>query len=119
MPRDNEDLFDHTTEPLTRTAVVAGLRPSSSHQSYSLAAQQRFGHFVIIRTLGRGGMGEVYEAEDVDSGRRVALKVLRQSLGGETDRARFLREGRLAASINHEHVMYVYGSERYSAGSTT
>ena len=57
-----------------------------------------------------------YEAEDADSGRRVALKLLRHSLGTDTDRARFLREGRLAASINHEHVVYVYGSEEI-AGS--
>ena len=56
-------------------------------------------------------MGEVYEAEDIESGRRVALKRLRQSLGSDIDRARFMREGRLAASINHEHVVYVYGSE--------
>lgn len=96
-------------DALTRTAHVTPL-PASRHD-YTLASHQRFGHFVIVRPLGRGGMGEVYEAEDVDTGRRVALKLLRQSLARDVDRARFLREGRLAASINHEHVVYVYGSE--------
>jgi serine/threonine protein kinase len=46
-------------------------------------------------------MGEVYAAEQVDSGRRVALKVINERLGDPQDRARFLREGQLAASISH------------------
>ena len=56
-------------------------------------------------------MGEVYEAEDVESGRRVALKVLGRGLTDENDRARFLREGRLAAAVNHPNVVYVLGTE--------
>jgi serine/threonine protein kinase len=56
-------------------------------------------------------MGEVYEAEDLESGRRVALKVLGQSMTQPADKARFLREGRLAASISHPHCVYVYGTE--------
>ena len=56
-------------------------------------------------------MGEVYEAEDVESGRRVALKVLGRGLTDENDRARFLREGRLAAAVNHPNVVYVFGTE--------
>jgi hypothetical protein len=46
-------------------------------------------------------MGEVYEAEHVEQGRRVAIKVLNQRLASAQDRARFLREGQLAASISH------------------
>jgi hypothetical protein len=61
--------------------------------------------------LGRGGMGEVYEAEQLETGRRLALKVLRHTLGGADDRARFLREGQLAASISHAHTVYIFGSE--------
>lgn len=67
--------------------------------------------YVVRRRLGQGGMGEVYEAEHSGSGRRVALKLLRQELGGAEDRARFLREGRLAASISHPNSVYVYGTE--------
>ena len=55
-------------------------------------------------------MGLVYEAEEIESGRRVALKVLEQRLGDERERERFKREGRLAASIDHEHCVFVFGA---------
>lgn len=70
-----------------------------------------YGGYRILRLLGRGGMGEVFEADQLESGRRVALKVMNHSLTSETDRKRFLREGRLAASVSHPNVIYVYGSE--------
>lgn len=69
------------------------------------------GEYRIIRLLGRGGMGEVYEAAHQPTGRRVALKVMGHALTSDTDRKRFLREGRLAASISHPHIVYVFGSE--------
>jgi hypothetical protein len=72
---------------------------------------QLWGPYRVIRLLGRGGMGEVYEAEQLETGRRLALKVLRSALGGSEDRARFLREGQLAASISHAHTVYIFGSE--------
>src|SRR5688500_7509661 len=72
---------------------------------------QRWGSYRVIRLLGRGGMGEVYEAEQLETGRRLALKVLRGALRGAEDRARFLREGQLAASISHAHTVYIFGSE--------
>jgi hypothetical protein len=56
-------------------------------------------------------MGEVYEAEQLETGRRLALKILRNTLRGNDDRARFLREGQLAASISHAHTVYIFGSE--------
>src|SRR5438876_9215288 len=62
---------------------------------------QQFGDYRILKLLGHGGMGEVFEAEQIASGRRVALKVMRHTLASEQDRKRFLREGRLAASVNH------------------
>jgi hypothetical protein len=76
-----------------------------------LADGQLWGPYRIIRLLGRGGMGEVYEAEQLETGRRLALKVLRAALRGHEDRARFLREGQLAASISHAHTVYIFGSE--------
>lgn len=72
---------------------------------------EQFGRYRVVRTLGRGGMGVVFEAEEQDTGRRVALKVLGQQLDSPEHRARFLREGRLAASINHPNSVYVYGTE--------
>ena len=70
-----------------------------------------FGDYRILRLLGKGGMGAVYEAEELLSGRRVALKVLGHSLDSADTRKRFIREGRLAASINHPNSVYVYGTE--------
>src|SRR6185503_10226439 len=70
-----------------------------------------FGCYRIVRLLGQGGMGEVYEAEHVTDGRRVALKVMSHELGTDQDRKRFLREGRLAASVNHPNVVYVFGTD--------
>ena len=72
---------------------------------------QQFGNYRLIRKLGHGGMGAVFEADDLESGRRVALKLLAHSLESPEARNRFFREGRLAASINHPNSVYVYGTE--------
>src|SRR6185295_12858940 len=69
------------------------------------------GNYRIGRLLGRGGMGEVFEAEQLSTGRRLALKVLRSRLQRPEDRVRFLREGQLAASVSHPHTVYIFGSE--------
>lgn len=76
-----------------------------------LTPGQVFGPYRIERLLGKGGMGEVYEAEHLEHGRHVALKVVNRRLAGSSDRARFLREGELAASVNHPNCVYVFGSE--------
>src|SRR6185436_19636466 len=52
-----------------------------------------FGPYRILHLLGRGGMGIVYAAEELDSGRRVALKVIAAPLRSPGERDRFLREG--------------------------
>jgi len=73
---------------------------------------QHFGPYVIHRMLGKGGMGEVYEAEHTGSGRRLAIKVLGEAmLDRPEEKRRFLREGRLAAAISHPNCVYVYGTE--------
>lgn len=76
----------------------------------SLEDGQMFGPYRIIRLLGRGGVGEVYEAEHGETGRRVALKRLRGRIDLQEDLDRFLREGQLAASISDPHTVYVFGS---------
>jgi serine/threonine protein kinase/WD40 repeat protein len=77
--------------------------------------QQQLGDFRLIRELGRGGMGVVYEAEEISLGRRVALKVL--PFAGMLDQqqlARFKNEARAAATLKHPHIVSVYsvGCER-------
>ena len=71
----------------------------------------QFGHYCLARLLGQGGMGVVFEAEDLENGRRVALKILSQALDSPEARKRFLREGQIAASINHPNSVYVFGTE--------
>ncbi|MHC4507697.1 MAG: protein kinase domain-containing protein [Planctomycetota bacterium] len=70
-----------------------------------------FGGYRLLGLLGRGGMGTVYEAEQLTTGRRVALKMLGQQLDSPDMRKRFLREGRLAAGVNHPNSLYIFGSE--------
>jgi uncharacterized RDD family membrane protein YckC len=70
-----------------------------------------FGGYRVLRLLGRGGMGAVYEAEQTATGRRVALKVLGHTIDSPEMRKRFLREGRLAASVNHPNSVYIFGTE--------
>lgn len=69
------------------------------------------GDYTLVSTLGRGGMGTVYEAVQRSTGRRLALKLLAQNLDSPEMRQRFLREGRLAARVNHPSSLYVFGSE--------
>ena len=71
---------------------------------------QRFGPYTIVRPIGRGGMGQVYEAEEIDNGRRIALKLLSRGIGDDEERERFLREGQLAASLSHPNCVYVFGT---------
>jgi serine/threonine protein kinase len=89
---------------------TANGRHGAPNDAARLAPGQRFGPYRIERLLGRGGMGEVYEAEHLEHGRRIALKVLSQRLIDATDRARFVREGQLAAAVSHPHTVYIYGS---------
>jgi hypothetical protein len=74
-----------------------------------------FGGYHVTRLLGRGGMGAVYEAEHRESGRRVALKVLGHTIDSPEMRKRFLREGRLAAAVNHPNSVYIFGTEEIDA----
>jgi hypothetical protein len=90
---------------------IASTGDPSRPDAPRLVDGQVWGPYRIVRLLGRGGMGEVYEAEQLETGRRLALKVLRDTLRGDEDRARFLREGQLAASISHAHTVYIFGSE--------
>ena len=67
------------------------------------------GRFRVGPLLGRGGMGEVYRAEDIELHRSVALKVLPEALVGDQDRlTRFIQEARSASALNHPHIVSVF-----------
>jgi serine/threonine protein kinase len=81
------------------------------HCGKKIRAEKTFDHFVVVETLGVGGMGTVYKARDTQLDRFVALKLLRRDLGGEVDHnAQLQQEARIAASVNHPNVIQVFDS---------
>ena len=69
-------------------------------------------HYEITAAIGKGGMGEVYQATDRKLGRNVAIKVLPEEFAQDNDRvARFEREAKLLASLNHPNIAAIYGLE--------
>jgi serine/threonine protein kinase len=74
--------------------------------------RKTLGHYEITSQLGKGGMGEVYRAKDQKLGRDVAIKVLPEEFAKDDDRvARFQREAKLLASLNHANIAAIYGLE--------
>jgi WD40 repeat protein/serine/threonine protein kinase len=96
LPRDPQ--LGPNTEPPDGYVPSSGTRPD------------RLDDFRILRVIGHGGMGVVYEAEQVSLGRRVALKVLPRALRLDPKRkARFEREARAAAKLHHTNIVPVFG----------
>lgn len=91
--------FDTEANPLAK--------PYASVPDARFEAGDDLGPYRIVRLIGRGGMGEVYEAAHSDHGRRVALKVLARPIRRPADRARFLAEGQAAARISHPHSVFI------------
>lgn len=75
---------------------------------------QKIGPFEIISLLGKGGMGEVYRAQDSQLNREVALKILPEDIGAQPDRlARFEREAKVLASLQHQNIAAIFGLEEF------
>ncbi len=77
-----------------------------------LAAGTRLGQYEVLSPIGAGGMGEVYRGRDTKLGREVAIKVLPEEFSQDKERlARFEREAKLLASLNHTNIATLYGHE--------
>ncbi len=87
---------------------------------HALSAGQRLGNYTILSRLGAGGMGEVYRARDGSLGRDVAIKILPSIFMSDADRlARFEREARVLAALNHPNIATIYGVERVDASAAS
>ncbi len=109
---------DEIREVFEAILMVRDLKPESTDERESARGvgfdgdrqlPERIGGYRIVREIGRGGMGVVYEAEQEALGRRVALKVLPGAMAGDAKaRARFDREARAAARMHHTNIVPVF-----------
>jgi len=91
-----------------------GIRDSGLGMSTEELIGTQIGVYKVVSLLGAGGMGEVYRARDTKLGRDVAVKFLPRAFTTDPDRlARFEREARMLASLNHPHIGGIYGFEEY------
>jgi len=105
---------DHAAELRDLLPAVAQMELLKRHRQTAPASRSmpdRFGDYRIVRELGRGGMGVVFEAVQETLGRRVALKVLATHSTLDADRReRFVREAKAAARLHHTHIVPVFGA---------
>jgi len=73
---------------------------------------RRLSHYHVLEKLGRGGMGEVFVAEDTKLSRKVALKVLPPEMASAERPSRFEREAKAIAALNHPNIVHVYSRIR-------
>src|SRR3954470_3559290 len=103
------DLGSDLQEALEGLALVQGLVGDPNGPGHGLESGRRIAGYRIVRELGRGGMGIVYEAVHVGLDRPVALKVLgMHATADSSGRRRFLNEAKTAAGLHHTHIVPVF-----------
>ncbi|MFP6694080.1 MAG: protein kinase [Pirellulales bacterium] len=108
-----KELFP-TIAAIERTKSDGGSQRTDEPARLRSAMPEKMGDFLIVREIGRGGMGVVFEAEQTSLGRRVALKVFPQHAHLDTGRfARFEREAQTAAQLHHTNIVPVFGVGEY------
>ena len=114
LRREVESLLDQPTsavrlEALTPSVVAHAIAGDPRHD----LAGHRFGDYLVAERIDSGGMGDVYRARDTRLGRDVAIKVLHPAFAEDPDRlARFEREARLLAALDHPHIATIHGIEQ-------
>jgi serine/threonine protein kinase len=102
-------------QELTSSALRSG---AYTHVNLALSPGTRLGAYEITAPIGEGGMGQVYRARDTKLDRDVAIKILPEAFACDADRlARFQREAKTLASLNHPSIAGIYGLEE-SCGVT-
>jgi len=114
LRREIESLLAQDTgvRSFLETPPLEVVRKISGEDASQSMIGRQIGSYSILCLLAKGGMGEVYCARDTKLGRDVALKILPTDFACDPERlARFRREARLLASLNHPHIAAIYGME--------
>jgi serine/threonine protein kinase len=118
LRREVESLLAHeekTTSFLEAATLEAAAKVFYETQGPSLMGR-RVGCYQVLSLIGAGGMGEVYRVHDTKLGRDVAMKVLPSNLVHNSERlARFQREARMLAALNHPNIATIYGLEDFDS----
>ena len=111
LRREVESLIssnDQAEESIQAMAAEAATEMLANERADAIIGRQ-IGHYQVRNLLGRGGMGEVYLADDTSLGRKVALKLLPADFTGDTDRVRrFQQEARAASALNHPNIVTIH-----------
>jgi eukaryotic-like serine/threonine-protein kinase len=102
------DSHDQAGDSIEAMAVEAATEMLSADQTGSVLGKH-IGHYQVMSHIGRGGMGEVFLAQDTSLGRKVALKLLRSDFTRNEDRlSRFRQEARAASALNHPNILTIH-----------
>jgi Tol biopolymer transport system component len=99
---------DQAGDSIEALAAQAATEIIGDDQASSIIGKQ-IGHYSVLSHIGRGGMGEVFLAQDRSLGRKVALKLLRSEFTKNEDRLRrFQQEARAASALNHPNILTIH-----------
>jgi len=108
-----------TVRPGALTALLGELARAPDATGWSIPAEagERIGRFEIVREIGRGGFGVVYEARDTELGRSVAFKAIRVGASDAVRERRALAEAEAAARLAHPNIVHLYDLGRTDRGA--
>src|SRR5262249_53789397 len=110
--RERPSFCAYCGQPIQETQTASNQPSTTPNGSACAEPPECVGGYRLVRPIGSGGMGTVYEAEERGSGRRVALKLLAADAASSPQALeRFRQEGRLASLIAHPRCVFVFGAE--------